>query len=199
MTAALTPRAALRVLADAAGRVLADGSEASREVRLVLFERLAAAEETARVVLAEPVDDYAIRFAAAPPPTSAEWNALVEDHRRLRRELHDVTAAAAELKPARPVVESPESFEDAVRFVGMLCERLRFDYTWTTPAVAREIVTALIGDPVLTTHDDGTVTIAWPNDTAIAALVSREALDSFVASYSDLGKTVEAIRRQLEP
>ena len=57
---------------------------------------------------------------------------------------------------------------------------------------------ALVGDPVLTQHDDGTVTIAWPNDTAIAALVSRELVDQIAAEMNDLRRTFVTIRATLD-
>lgn len=194
-----TLRTALRVLADAAGRVLADGSEASRDVRLELFARLASAEEYARDALDAPVvDDYAIRFASAPPPTSAEWNALVEDRRRLRRELDDVTAAAAELKPARPVVES---VADAVRVVEDVIDATSVRNASlglvTTERTGPAIVEALVGDPVLTQHDDGTVTISWPNDTAIACLVPRSVIEGVVAEVSELRRIFVTVRNTL--
>lgn len=136
----------------------------------------------------------------------SEVDALIEDAGDRRepgtvRVLETLRAAVRYLE-RRPVVES---LDDAVRVVedviDATVERASCGHGALIPTMrtAPAIVEALIGDPVLTRHADGTVTSSWPNDTAIAALVSREALDSFVASYSALGKTVEAIRRQLEP
>lgn len=103
----------------------------------------------------------------------SEVDALIEDAGDRREpgtvRVLETLRAAVRYLERRPVVES---LDDAVR---------------------------VVEDPVLIQHADGTVTSSWPNDTAIAALVSREALDSFVASYSALGKTVEAIRRQVSP
>lgn len=135
----------------------------------------------------------------------SEVDALIEDAGDRRepgtvRVLETLRAAVRYLE-RRPVVES---LDDAVRVVEDIFEAHYAPCAgcaalWDGVAIGPAVVEALVGDPVLTQHDDGTVTIAWPNDTAIAALVSREALDSFVASYSALGKTVEAIRRQVSP
>ena len=143
-----------------------------------------------------PQDHYAIRFAGSPPPTSAEWNALVEDHRRLRRELHDVTAAAAELKPARPVVET---LPDAVRLVDdVLDERGAHPRTSGT---ADAIVALLVADPIVIArrNDAGAFDIEtrWPDD-AVACLISRRLLDEIVVELNASRTLVTRIRATLD-
>lgn len=148
-------------------------------------------------------------------PPSYAWNALLEDrdlwHRRAterRQAFTDLVHRHADCPVTtgerHPVVEN---LDDAVRVVEDTIDATSdyavFGYEACscrvpTKRTAPAVVEALVGDPVLTQHDDGTVTARWPNDTAIAALVSREALDAFVASYSDLGKTVATIRRTIE-
>lgn len=154
------------------------------------------------MAVVSPLDDLAALVVS-------EVDALIEDAGDRRepgtvRVLETLRAAVRYLE-RRPVVES---VADAVRVVEDVIDDTS-DHNGsagyyacscrvTTARTAPAVVEALIGDPVLTQHDDGTVTIAWPNDTAIAALVSREALEAFVAAFSDLGKTVEAIRRTLD-
>lgn len=89
-----------------------------------------------------------------------------------------------------------ESLDDAVRVVGdVLAEEVS-----TSPEdlerIARDVVDALVADPVLTQHFDGTVTIAWPSGAAVA-LVSRPALDGIAAEVSKLRRALLTIRETL--
>lgn len=83
---------------------------------------------------------------------------------------------------------------DAVRVV----EDIIAEEVSTSPddlsRIARDIVDALTADPTLTQHGDGTVTIEWPSDGALVALVSRPFVDGIAAEISALRRALVTIR-----
>ena len=56
---------------------------------------------------------------------------------------------------------------------------------------------ALYRDPVLTSHDDGSITIAWPDDQQLVCIVERSLMEQIVQTMSEFQVAARIARQEI--